>query len=140
MEGNKENCGVIGALQLFITKGFCALETLYRRLLLLSGVMLFTHHCAQKHGLTYGITNPKYQAAICNKILMYFLSLSKRNLPYEYSLSSESVMGVRKIAKKEYTPGYVFYYIPETNLMSSLPKFLISLPCTWLLPGGLCGF
>lgn len=29
--------------------------------------MLFTHHCAQGHDVTYIFINPKYQAEICNK-------------------------------------------------------------------------
>lgn len=80
MKEDKENSWIIWALQIFITEGLYALEYLYYRLLLLSGMMLYTQHCAWGHDLTYSEMNPKYQAVICSQILMCLLSLSKRNL------------------------------------------------------------
>lgn len=43
--------------------------------------------------------------------------------------------GPERNPEEGYTLRQVFYYVPETHLVSSQPEFFISLPCTWLLLG-----
>lgn len=61
-----------------------------------------------------------------------------------FSVSSCSLwslwQGPERNPGKGYALRYIFYYAPETPLMSSQPKFLISLPCTWLLLGAFVAF
>lgn len=100
---------------------------------------LYVPRCTETWSDLY-ITNPKHQAAICNKIFNVFSHYSRGT----FSVSSCSLrslwLGLERNPGKRYTLRYIFYYAPETPLMSSQPKFLISLPCTWLLLGAFVAF
>lgn len=140
MKGIKENSWAAWALQIFITEGLRALETRYYRFLLWSGAMLFTHHCAQGHDVTYIFINPKYQAEIYNKVFNVS-SLIIREEPSLWVLTLLSlVAGARKKSREGSALGYIFSCVPETRLVSSQPKFFISLCGIWLLLGDSVAF
>lgn len=140
MKGDEENSWVIWVLQIFVTEGLCALETLCYRFLLLSGEMLCIHHCVQGRDLTCSIMNPKYQAVIWNKILKYLLSLSKRKLPYEHRFSSESVAGARKTSRGRVYP-LIWLLRHSRDSFNVFPDQILNFfALNMIIAGGLCGF